>query len=63
MDAPKVVGACGIAYVLSFMRAMIQGGIEIGFDATTASKIVTHTVNGAAELLIQKKRTPRSRNR
>ncbi|WP_413532436.1 pyrroline-5-carboxylate reductase [Empedobacter brevis] len=52
MNAATVVGACGIAYVLRFIRAMIQGGIEIGFDAQTASKIVTQTVKGAAELLI-----------
>jgi len=36
------------------MRASIQGGIEIGFDATTASLIAAQTVNGAAELLLQK---------
>jgi pyrroline-5-carboxylate reductase len=53
MNAATVIGACGIAYVLRFIRAMIQGGIEIGFDATTATKIVTQTVKGAAELLIQ----------
>lgn len=58
MDAATVLGACGIAYVLRFMRGMIQGGIEIGFDAATASKIVTHTVKGAAELLIQRKQHP-----
>ncbi|MFN0200848.1 MAG: pyrroline-5-carboxylate reductase [Bacteroidia bacterium] len=53
MNAATVIGACGIAYVLRFIRAMIQGGIEIGFDATTATKIVTQTVKGASELLIQ----------
>jgi pyrroline-5-carboxylate reductase len=31
MEAATVLGACGIAYVLRFMRAMIQGGIQIGF--------------------------------
>ncbi|TDQ19247.1 pyrroline-5-carboxylate reductase [Algoriphagus boseongensis] len=54
MEAATVLGACGIAYVLRFMRAMIQGGIQIGFDAVTASKIVNQTVKGAAELMIQK---------
>lgn len=53
MDAATVLGACGIAYVLRFIRAMIQGGVQIGFDAKTATEIVTHTVKGAAELLIQ----------
>lgn len=53
MDAATVLGACGIAYVLRFMRSMIQGGIEIGFDAHTATQIATQTVKGASELLLQ----------
>ena len=51
MEAATVLGACGIAYVLRFMRAMVQGGIQIGFDAKTATDIVNQTVLGAAELL------------
>lgn len=53
MDAATVLGACGIAYVLRFIRGIIQGGIEIGFDAQTATKIATQTVRGATELLIK----------
>ena len=53
MESATILGACGIAYVLRFMRAMIQGGIEVGFDATTATKIVSQTIKGAAELIIQ----------
>ena len=44
MEAATVLGACGIAYVLRFMRAMVQGGIQIGFDAKTAVQIVNQTV-------------------
>jgi len=58
MEAATVLGACGIAYVLRFMRAMIQGGIQIGFDSKTASQIVNQTVKGAAELMIQKEMHP-----
>lgn len=58
MDAATVLGACGIAYVLRFIRSMIQGGIEIGFDAQTATKIATQTVKGASELLLQKGNHP-----
>ena len=58
MDSATVLGACGIAYVLRFIRGMIQGGIEIGFDAKTATKIVTQTAKGAAELLIQRNQHP-----
>ncbi|MCO6498256.1 MAG: pyrroline-5-carboxylate reductase [Chitinophagaceae bacterium] len=53
MDAATVVGACGIAYVMRFIRACTQGGIQIGFSAQQASLIVEHTVNGAAALLIE----------
>lgn len=58
MDAATVIGACGIAYVLRFMRSMTQGGIQIGFDAKTASEIVSQTVKGAAELLIKNESHP-----
>jgi len=58
MQAATILGACGIAYVLRFIRAMIQGGIQIGFDAKTASAIVNQTVKGAAELLIERKEHP-----
>lgn len=58
MDAATVLGACGIAYVLRFIRGMIQGGIEIGFDAQTATKIATQTVKGASELLLQQGNHP-----
>lgn len=53
MESATILGACGIAYVLRFMRAMIQGGIQVGFDAKTATKIVSQTVKGAAQLIIQ----------
>ena len=58
MESATVLGACGIAYVLRFMRAMVQGGIQIGFDAKTASRIVNQTVKGASELLIERKEHP-----
>ena len=58
MEAATILGACGIAYALRFIRANIQGGIEIGFDATTASLIASQTVKGSAELLIQTGKHP-----
>ena len=54
MEAATILGACGTAYAMRYIRANIQGGIEIGFDATTASLISAQTVKGAAELLLQK---------
>jgi pyrroline-5-carboxylate reductase len=58
MEAATILGACGIAYALRFIRANIQGGIEIGFDAATASLIASQTIKGSAELLIQTGRHP-----
>jgi pyrroline-5-carboxylate reductase len=58
MESATILGACGIAFVLRFIRAMIQGGIQIGFDAATASEIVNQTVKGAAELLIERHHHP-----
>lgn len=53
MDAATVLGACGTAFAMRYIRANIQGGIEIGFDAKTANLIAAQTVKGAAELLLQ----------
>lgn len=60
MDAATVLGACGTAYAMRYIRANIQGGIEIGFDAQTASLIAAQTVKGAADLLLQKGSHPES---
>ncbi len=54
MDAATVLGACGTAYAMRYIRANIQGGIEIGFDAATASLIAAQTVKGAAQLLLER---------
>ena len=54
MNAATVLGACGTAFAMRYIRANIQGGIEIGFDAATASLIAAQTIKGAAELLLQK---------
>ena len=58
MDAATVLGACGTAYAMRYIRANIQGGIEIGFDAATATLIAAQTVKGAADLLLQKNTHP-----
>ncbi len=53
MEAATVLAASGIAFALRFIRANMQGGIQIGFDSKLASEIATQTVKGAAELLIK----------
>lgn len=58
MDAATVLGACGTAFALRYIRANIQGGIEIGFDANTATLIAAQTVKGAACLLLENNTHP-----
>lgn len=58
MSSSTVLGACGIAYSLRFIRAASQGGIEIGFDADIAQLIAAQTVKGAASLLLENSNHP-----
>jgi len=60
MGAATVVGACGIAFALRFMRAMSQGGIEIGFNSEMSQLITAQTVKGAARLIIETSNHPES---
>lgn len=53
MGAATVIGACGIAFALRFMRAMSQGGIEIGFSADVSQLITAQTINGATRLILE----------
>ncbi len=60
LDAVTVLGACGIAFALRFIRAATQGGIEIGFSAEISQFIVSQTVKGAARLLHENNSHPES---
>jgi pyrroline-5-carboxylate reductase len=53
MGAATILGACGIAYFLRFIRAASQGGIQVGFHAEEAQVIAAQTARGAASLLLQ----------
>ncbi|MCL3781688.1 pyrroline-5-carboxylate reductase [Prolixibacteraceae bacterium JC049] len=52
MGSATVLGSCGIAFALRFIRAAMQGGVEIGFGAELAQKITAQTVKGATELIL-----------
>ena len=58
MDAATVLGACGTAYALRYIRASMQAGIEIGFDSQTALAIAAQTAKGAAKMLLEEKVHP-----
>lgn len=53
MAAATVLSSCGIAYALRYIRAAMQGGIEIGFSAEMAQLITAQTVKGATELILE----------
>ncbi|SMO56534.1 pyrroline-5-carboxylate reductase [Fodinibius sediminis] len=52
MEASTVLGACGIAFFLRYIRAASQGGIEVGFHAEEAQLIAAQTALGASALLL-----------
>jgi pyrroline-5-carboxylate reductase len=58
MDASTILGACGTAFALRYIRANIQAGIESGFDALTARSIAAQTVKGASMSLIENNSHP-----
>ena len=58
MEASTVLGACGVAFALRFLRALTQGGIEIGFSAETAQFIAAQTMRGAAGLILENGQHP-----
>ena len=58
MEASTVLGACGIAFFLRYIRAASQGGIEVGFHAEEAQLIAAQTARGASTLLLNSDHHP-----
>ena len=52
MTAGTALCSCGTAFVMRYMRAAIEGGIEMGIYPKDAALLVEQTVKGAAELLL-----------
>lgn len=52
MNAGMALASCGIAYAMRYIRASIEGGVEMGFYPQQAQEIVLHTVKGAVDLLM-----------
>lgn len=51
MSAGLMMAGCGIAYVMRFLRAMTEGGVEMGFYPGEAQQIAMQTMEGAVALL------------
>ncbi|MBR0037911.1 MAG: pyrroline-5-carboxylate reductase [Bacteroidales bacterium] len=51
MAAGTAVTSCGIAYAFEYIKAAIQGAIELGFYPHVAKAMIDQTVLGAVQLL------------
>lgn len=58
IPAATALASCGVAFAMRYMRANIEGGVELGFHPEEAARIVEHTVHGAAVLLLNKGNHP-----
>lgn len=51
MPAATSLASCGIAYALRYIRAAMEGGVELGLRADDAKNIVMQTLRGAVDVL------------
>lgn len=51
LNAFMSLSSCGIAYAFRYIRAAIEGAVEMGIGAEVAQTVVAQTLIGAAELL------------
>ena len=50
--ATTALTSCGIAYVLKYIQAAMQAGIEMGIKPKDAMRMVAQSVKGAGELIL-----------
>ncbi|MCD7710146.1 MAG: pyrroline-5-carboxylate reductase [Porphyromonadaceae bacterium] len=53
LNAAMILTSCGIAYVLKYIHAATEAGVEMGIAPRTALKMVAQSVKGAAELILR----------
>jgi pyrroline-5-carboxylate reductase len=53
LPAATSLASCGIAFALRYVRAAMEGGVELGFTPRDAQEIVGQTLQGAIDLLAQ----------
>lgn len=51
LNAYMSLASCGIAYAFRYIRAAMEGGIEMGIPAAMAKDVVLQTLKGAVELM------------
>ena len=52
IPAGTALASCGIAYAMRYLRAAMEGGVELGFYPKDAQQVVMQTMKGAVELLL-----------
>lgn len=58
MPAGMQLSGCGIAYVMRYVRAMAEGGVELGLRPADALSTVLQTMKGAVALLEESGKHP-----
>ena len=53
IPAATSLASCGIAYALRYIRAAMEGGVELGIRADDAKHIVMQTLRGAVDVLAE----------
>jgi len=53
MASATILGACGIAFFMRYIRAASQGGIQVGFHPADAQFIAAQTALGATTMLLE----------
>ena len=51
IDAGTALASCGIAFAFRYIRAAVEGAVEIGINPSLAKKIELQTLRGAINLL------------
>lgn len=51
LPAATQLASCGIAYAMRYVRAAMEGGVQLGFKASEAQEVIVETLLGAAKLL------------
>lgn len=52
IEAATALTSCGIAYVMKYVQAAMQAGIEMGIAPKDSMRLVAQSLEGAAELLL-----------
>ncbi|MEA4982068.1 MAG: pyrroline-5-carboxylate reductase [Paludibacter sp.] len=58
LNAFMSLSSCGIAYAFRYIRAAMEGGVEMGIPAQTAKEVVLQTLRGAIDLIESKNTHP-----